>query len=150
MILNRPMTVVLAKCPGFPLNGTAPKRSARPRMSLQLTTAQALRLWHAVNLHLVRDDEPDLSARQLTILLTVYLEAPPHTVRGLAERLKVTKPVITRALDAMSKQGLLGRRRDENDRRNVLVQRTLKGALFIERLGDTIVASAGEIGRKVA
>ena len=119
-------------------------------MSMQLPTAQALRLWHAVNLHLVRDDEPDLSARQLTILLTVYLEAPPHTVRGLAERLKVTKPVITRALDAMSKQGLLGRRRDENDRRNVLVQRTLKGALFIERLGDTIVASAGEIGRKVA
>ena len=34
--------------------------------------------------------------------------------------------------------------------RNVLVQRTLKGALFIEWLGDTIVASAGEIGRKVA
>jgi DNA-binding MarR family transcriptional regulator len=151
MMLSRPTTEVLAKYPGFPINGTAPKRfTARPRMSLQLTTAQALRLWHAVNLHLVRDDEPDLSARQLTILLTVYLEAPPHTVRGLAERLKVTKPVITRALDAMSKQGLLGRRRDENDRRNVLVQRTLKGALFIERLGDTIVGSAGEIGRKVA
>jgi DNA-binding MarR family transcriptional regulator len=119
-------------------------------MSLQLTTAEALRLWHAVNLHLVTDDEPDLSARQLTILLTVYLEAPPHTVRGLAERLKVTKPVITRALDAMGRQGLLGRRRDQDDRRNVLVQRTLKGALFIERLGDTIAARAGEIGRKVA
>ena len=99
---------------------------------------------------LVTDDEPDLSARQLAILLIVYLEAPPHTVRALAQRLKVTKPVITRALDAMGKQGLLGRRRDEADRRNVLVQRTLKGALFIERLGDTITSCAGEIGRMVA
>ena len=30
---------------------------------------------------------PDLTMRQAAILLTVYLEAPPHTVRGLAERL---------------------------------------------------------------
>jgi DNA-binding MarR family transcriptional regulator len=145
---------LLAKSDRLQLNGTAPKRIPRKGcrivMSLQLTTAEALRLWHAVNLHLVTDDEPDLSARQLTILLTVYLEAPPHTVRALAERLKVTKPVITRALDAMGKQRLLGRRRDVNDRRNVLVQRTLEGALFIERLGDTIAARAGEIGRKVA
>ena len=30
--------------------------------------------------------------------------------------------------------------RDEADRRNVLIQRTLDGALAIERLGDAIVA----------
>jgi DNA-binding MarR family transcriptional regulator len=119
-------------------------------MSLQLTTAEALRLWQAVNLHLVTGEEPDLSARQLAILLTVYLEAPPHTVRDLAGRLKVTKPVITRALDAMGRHGLLGRRRDEKDRRNVLVQRTLRGALYIERLADTITACAEYAGRKVA
>ena len=116
-------------------------------MSLQLTTAQALRLWHAVNLHLVRDDEPDLSARQLTILLTIYLEAPPHTVRGLAERLKVTKPVITRALDTMGKLELVARRRDEADRRNVVIQRTAKGALAVERLGDVLIAKARELPR---
>jgi DNA-binding MarR family transcriptional regulator len=129
---------------------TNPAQGLPIAMSLQLTTAEALRLWHAVNLHLVTDDQPDLSARQLAILLIVYLEAPPHTVRALAQRLAVTKPVITRALDAMGKLGLLGRRRDESDRRNVLVQRTLKGALFTERLGDTITGCAGAIGRKVA
>ena len=32
------------------------------------------------------------------------------------------------------------RHRDLTDRRNVLVQRTLKGALSVERLGDVIVA----------
>jgi DNA-binding MarR family transcriptional regulator len=105
---------------------------------LSLSTGQSLRLWHDVNLSMVRDDEPDLSVRQITILLTIYLEAPPHTVRDLAKKLAVSKPVITRALDSMGKLELVSRRRDEKDKRNVLVQRTVKGALYLERLSDTI------------
>ncbi|MDX1717394.1 MAG: MarR family transcriptional regulator [Anderseniella sp.] len=115
-------------------------------MSLHLTTAEVLNLWHDVHLDLVRDDEPDLSARQISILLTIYLEAPPHTVRGLAARLNVSKPVITRALDTMGKLGLVTRRRDEKDRRNVLVQRTVNGALYVERLADTIAHRAVALG----
>lgn len=107
-------------------------------MSAALTTAQALNLWHSVALAMVRDGEPDLSVRQMSVLLTIYLEAPPHTVRDLAAKLGVTKPVITRALDTMGKLDLVSRRRDEKDRRNVLVQRTVKGALYLERLADTI------------
>ncbi len=107
-------------------------------MSVALTTAQALTLWQNVALAMVKDDEPDLSVRQISILLTIYLEAPPHTVRDLAKKLGVTKPVITRALDTMGKLELVSRRRDENDRRNVLIQRTVKGALYLERLADTI------------
>jgi DNA-binding MarR family transcriptional regulator len=107
-------------------------------MTAALSTAQALRLWHDVALSMVRDDEPDLSVRQICILLTIYLEAPPHTVRDLAKKLGVSKPVITRALDTMGKLDLVTRRRDEKDRRNVLIQRTVKGALYLERLADTI------------
>jgi DNA-binding MarR family transcriptional regulator len=103
---------------------------------------QALRLWHDVSLALVRDDEPDLSARQITVLITIYLEPQPHTVRGLAAKLQVTKPVITRALDTMGRYGLVTRKRDPADRRNVLVQRTVDGALFVERLGDLVVSKA--------
>lgn len=114
-------------------------------MAIALTTGEALRLWHAVHLHLALDDEPDLSVRQAAILLTVYLEAPPHTVRGLASHLRVSKPVITRALDTLGRHDLLTRRRDERDRRNVLVQRTVTGALYLERLGDTIRDLAGQI-----
>jgi DNA-binding MarR family transcriptional regulator len=111
-------------------------------MPLQLATAQALKLWHDVNLAQVNNGAADLSARQVTILLTVYMEAPPHTIRDLATKLGVTKPVITRALDTMGKLGLLSRRRDEKDLRNVLVQRTVKGALFCEKLATLIVATA--------
>jgi DNA-binding MarR family transcriptional regulator len=107
-------------------------------MSVALNPAQALTLWHDVSLAMVQDGDPDLSVRQMSILLTIYLEAPPHTVRDLARKLKVTKPVITRALDTMGRLDLVSRRRDEKDRRNVLVQRTVKGALYLERLADTI------------
>ena len=109
-------------------------------MPIALRPSQALRLWHDVTLDLVRDDEPDLSARQQVVLLTVYLEPPPHTVRGLAAKLGVTKPAITRALDSMGRLGLLTRRRDESDRRNVVILRTVAGALAVERLGDKVVA----------
>lgn len=116
-------------------------------MAVELRPSQALRLLHELSLAQVRDDAPDLSPRQLAILLSVYLEAPPHTVRGLAARLDVTKPVITRALDTMGQLGLVSRRRDEADRRNVIIQRTVEGALYVERLGDQVVATARSLPR---
>jgi DNA-binding MarR family transcriptional regulator len=112
---------------------------------VDLRPSQALKLLHDFNYEIVRDDDRDLSARQLTILLTVYLEQPPHTVRGLAAKLNVTKPVITRALDTMGRMELLQRRRDPADRRNVVVQRTVKGALYVERLGDLLISHAKEL-----
>lgn len=103
---------------------------------MTLHSEAALRVLHGLSLQLVVDREVDLSTRQLAILLTVYLEQPPHTVRGLAERLNVTKPVITRALDSMGELDLVARRRDPSDRRNVIVQRTVKGSLYLQRLAD--------------
>ncbi len=112
-------------------------------MVMNIKPGQALLLWHRVMLESARDDVPDLSVRQMAILLTIYLDPPPHTVRGLAAHLNVTKPVITRALDSMGILGLVSRRRDERDRRNVLIQRTVKGAEFIDRLA-LMISSQGE------
>ena len=114
-------------------------------MAIPLRPSQALRLWQQVALSEVRDDAPDLTMRQVAILLTVYLDPPPHTVRGLAAKPDVTKPVITRALDTMGALKLVSRHRDEQDRRNVLVRRTVEGALYVERLGDAIIAEALEL-----
>ncbi|SEB67585.1 transcriptional regulator, MarR family [Nitratireductor aquibiodomus] len=114
-------------------------------MSVQLRPSQALRLWQQVSLAEVRGKAPDLTERQLAILLTIYLDPPPHTVRGLAEKLDVSKPVITRALDTMGALKLVSRHRDPNDRRNVLIKRTVEGALFVERFGDVVVAKSAEL-----
>lgn len=116
-------------------------------MATELTGLFSLRLWHATALSMARAGEPDLSFRQMSILLEVYLQPAPHTVRDLAARLNVTKPVITRALDTLGRLGLLKRDRDPDDRRNVLVKRTVEGVLFVERFGDLIVSKAAELPR---
>lgn len=85
---------------------------------------------------LVRSDGPDLSARQLAVLLTVYLGEGPHTVRGLAADLNVSKPAITRALDRLGELDLTKRKVDPADRRSIHVQRTTKGTNFLKNLRD--------------
>jgi len=114
---------------------------------MRLTPSQSLRLWQKTCLDQVLDDAPDLTTRQMTILLTIYLDNPPHTVRGLAAKLNVTKPVITRALNTMGQIGLVNRKRDENDRRNVIIQRTVEGSLYLEKLADKIQQNAQELVR---
>ncbi|MBO6519035.1 MAG: MarR family transcriptional regulator [Rhodospirillales bacterium] len=111
-------------------------------MNLDLTDLQALDIWRRAIVASVRADAPDLSARQMSVLLTVYLTTPPHTVRGLADDLKVTKPVITRAVDRLSELGMLRRKTDPDDRRSVLLQRTVKGSVFLREYGELIVAAA--------
>src|SRR5271156_3212215 len=83
---------------------------------------------------LVRRDGPDLSARQLGVFLTCYLESEAQTVRGLAAKLNVSKPAITRALDRLSEFDLVRRKTDPLDRRSVLVQRTATGMAFLREL----------------
>lgn len=79
----------------------------------------------------------------MALLLSVYTTSPPHTVRGLAAELGVAKPVITRALDSLSVHGYLKRKRDEKDKRSVLVQRTVKGAVYLSDFRDSVIR-AGE------
>ena len=113
-------------------------------MPSDLTTSRALKLWHGAVCESVRRDGPDLSARQMAVLMTVYLADPPHTVRGLAERLGVAKPAVTRALDRLSALGYVRRKADDSDRRSILVQRTVKGSVFLSEFAEIIVQSAEE------
>jgi DNA-binding MarR family transcriptional regulator len=104
-----------------------------------LTVEQALNLWRLAVVESVRRDTPDLSSRQMAVLLTVYQTPPPHTVRGLARVLDISKPAITRALDRLGEFGLLTRQVDESDRRSVLVQRTKEGEAFLAAHADLVV-----------
>ncbi len=92
---------------------------------------------------LVRRDGADLSARQLGVFLTCYLQDGSHTVRGLAADLNVSKPAITRALDRLGELDLARRKVDPQDRRSVLVQRTIKGAAFLRDLRSIMNEASG-------
>ena len=91
----------------------------------------ALELLRNVMIGSVREQQPDLTARQLAVLLIVVLEAGPHTVRGLARRLSIAKPAVTRALDALARNDYIRRRPDEDDLRSVFVERTPAGTAFL-------------------
>ena len=92
----------------------------------------ALTGWMRALIGYVRSGEPDLTNRQMALLMLVYLTPGPHTVRGLARVLGVSKPVVTRALNTLGSLSYLRRERDQDDRRNVFVVRTSNGAEFLE------------------
>ncbi len=105
----------------------------------------ALALWRDAVVEQVAGDNPDLTQRQMAILLIVYMRPPPHTVRGLAAQLSISKPAVTRALDALGRLGYVKRKRDDADRRNVLVQRTVKGSVFVSDFGEAIARLSAKI-----
>lgn len=104
-------------------------------MSAQL---QSLELWRHALVASVRGDAPDLSARQMALMLSVYMGDAPHTVRGLAQALRISKPAVSRALDRLGELGYVRRQRDDMDRRNVLVQRTSNGVEFLTEFSGLI------------
>lgn len=93
---------------------------------------RTLKNWMQTLISYVRSGQPDLTNRQMALMLIVYLTPGPHTVRGLANVLGVSKPVITRALNTLGSLGYLRRVRDEADRRNVFVAKTSTGQDFLE------------------
>ncbi len=106
---------------------------------------QALGLWLDVTSRTVQSDGPDLTARQTALMLTVYLETGPHTVRALAQRLGVGKPAIVRAIDTLQDVGLVERRPDPSDRRNIFVVGTEAGAERLSTYAASIARNIAEI-----
>lgn len=94
--------------------------------------------WMSVLIACVQSGRTDLTNRQMALLMLVHLTPGPHTVRGLAARLKVSKPVVTRALNTLGGLGYLQRRKDERDLRNVLVEGTRHGEAFLKSFAALI------------
>jgi DNA-binding MarR family transcriptional regulator len=109
---------------------------------------QSLASWKNTLIDYVRSGEPDLTNRQMALLMLVYLDPGPHTVRGLARALNVSKPVVTRALNRLGALGYLRRQRDDTDKRNIFVARTPEGADFLAEFGHFLSGDA--IGEPVA
>jgi len=96
----------------------------------------------------VRSDQTDLSARQLTVFLKVYLEpGTEHTVRGLAADLDVSKPAITRALDRLEESDFAKRQTDPKDRRSVIVRRTPAGTAYLGTLNGYMNAASKQAAK---
>lgn len=117
-----------------PLTG----RAARPIRPSRLSSTLALALWKDVTVASVAGDMPDLSARQTAVLMCVYLEEGPHTVRSLAARLNVTKAVISRAIDRLKSYNYILRADDPRDRRSIVLRRTPDGINYLRAYASLI------------
>lgn len=104
----------------------------------QSERARALSLWLNVSADAVAGRDPDLTQRQTALLLVVHLEPGPHTIRGLAARLRLAKPAVVRAVDTLSAAGLVERRPDPADRRSVHVRATLEAARRLDAFARLI------------
>ena len=105
---------------------------------------QMAEVFRYVVVALVHREGPDLTARQLGVFLTCHLDDEAQTVRGLAAKLNVAKPAITRALDRLSEFDLVRRNIDSLDRRSVLAQRTATGMAFLRDLKKILSEAGGE------
>jgi DNA-binding MarR family transcriptional regulator len=114
---------------------------------MAVTDLEPLDIWRRAMVANVRRDAPDLSARQMAVLLTVYMIDEGQTVRGLAEILNVSKPAITRAIDRLGEFSLVRRKTDPNDRRSVIVQRTVKGSVYLAEFAEIIKEATQERDR---
>lgn len=105
-------------------------------------TMRALAFWNAVTATTLRKMPVDLSSRQTAVLLSVYLASRAHSIKSLSEELSISKPAICRAIDALEKAKLVKRTRDKQDKRNVFVQRTVKGSVYLSEFADIILSQS--------
>ena len=103
-----------------------------------ITPVRALDVWRSAILELVQHDVPDLTARQLAVILIVYTIQGPHRVKDLAGTLKISKPAITRAIDKLEQVDFVRRRPDQEDGRSILISRTVKGSVFLHEMGEVL------------
>ncbi len=141
--LSRDLALRLAT-PALPCPAHDPQPAPAARLMSQAEDQVLLQTLRGATVAMVRSDAADLSARQLGVFLTVYLTEGPHTVRGMAAELNVSKPAITRALDRLGELDLVHRKVDPLDRRSVLAQRTSKGGKFLAQLRRALLPPPAE------
>jgi DNA-binding MarR family transcriptional regulator len=109
-------------------------------------TMLALSFWHGVTATALQKMPVDLSSRQTAILLHIYLMPSPHSIKKLAEEIPISKPAICRAVDTLENAKLVRRIRDKNDKRNVSIQRTVKGSVYLSEFADIILSMSKDNG----
>ena len=116
--------------------------AARPEP--RRVAGQPLAAWMDTLIDYVQSARPALTNRQMALLMVVYLLPGPHTVRGLAARLRVSKPVVTRALNTLGSLGYLRRQKDDADLRNIFIEQTPQGLAFLEEFAELIERTEGQ------
>ena len=106
---------------------------------MKISIQEALHLWRETLRAVVRHEDPDLTTRQMLVMLVVYAPwAQKVRVRDLAEDLSLSKPAISRALDRLEQLGYVRRKADSSDGRSVVLQPTMRGSKFLADFAEFV------------
>jgi DNA-binding MarR family transcriptional regulator len=81
----------------------------------------------------------ELTMRQCLILLHIYLLEGEHNVKSLSYTFDLPKASVSRALSALVLLGLLKKRNNPKDKRNIIVHKTMKGIAFLNQFNDIVM-----------
>jgi DNA-binding MarR family transcriptional regulator len=85
-----------------------------------------------------------ITSRQLLILLNINSADPkqPISVGDVAGALEISKPAVTRGIDALAEWGLVDRQDSAKDRRLVVLKLTAAGKSFLANIGKAMEKAA--------
>ena len=86
-----------------------------------------------------------LTSSQYNVLRILRGEGKPMPSLEIAERMIQVVPAITGLIDRLEKQGLVERRRCEDDRRVIYVEITAKAKKLLEQMDEPLVALHEEL-----
>src|SRR3954451_8408160 len=128
---------------------SAPKASAPPAPELARQLAGLFRYAasHSDGPFLREVSEHDLTLSQLKTLMLLNELPPtsPLSLKEVAERLGISLPAASRAVDPLVRRGLVVRREDDLDRRIKRVSTTPEGDALIQRLMSARVTALTEL-----
>ena len=86
-----------------------------------------------------------LTSSQYNVLRILRAEGKPMPSLDIAERMIQVAPAITGLIDRLEKQGMVERRRCDNDRRVVYVEITAKAKTLLEQMDEPLSAVHKEL-----
>ncbi len=92
---------------------------------------QHIRLFSRLNVRRKRKEEP-LSAENLDILSRIALAEEPITPLAISNQTGLTKPMISKLIEAMNQKGYLKKVKDERDKRSYFLTITDEGKKELE------------------
>ena len=116
---------------------------------MKISIQEALHLWREALRLAVRHEEPDLTTRQMLVMLVVYAPWEQKVrVRDLAEDLSLSKPAVSRALDRLEQLGYVRRKADAADGRSVVLQPTMRGSKFLADFAEFVQQAIDRLAKE--
>lgn len=115
-----------------------------PEHRARAATLAALRARIVLQQSITPADMPSLSPREEAVLLILVTRPGPHSCGSLAEALRIQRPAVVRAMDALERHAMAGRVYNPNDNRVPHYRALPRGVGLVERMSRLLADAIAE------